>query len=118
MIFNFCYYYYSSIEIQAIGSKIKGFRGVYPLDKIPFLINGGYIVNTQTSSLPGEHWIAFHVNPLRVAVFDPLGRFYPSILVRKLHTLNRSIVYNKIMYQNPFSNTCGQYCLAWLYEQS
>lgn len=118
---KFKFYLISSIQLahqcqQLLGSK---FIGVFPLDKLPSWIpNGGLIVNSQTSNLEGEHWIAVYIHPNVIKVFDPMGLFYPPLLVSKLEKLKRRIEYNRIMYQSPFTETCGHYCILWLHVQS
>ena len=95
------------------------FYGVYPLDKIPFLpVPGAIVVNTQTSNLGGEHWLAVYNKPDAVYAFDPLGYYYTTILVSKLQAMSKKIVYNRIQYQELFTTTCGQHCLLWLKQQS
>jgi len=90
------------------------FLGVFSLDQIPILRPGGFIVNTQTHELPGEHWIAVYITQSEIYVYDPFGFYYPSLLVKKLTEMNRRIVYNRSRDQDPFSNSCGQHCLLWL----
>jgi len=101
-----------------MGKIILGdaWRGVYPLDKIPQLKPGGYIINTHTSNLEGEHWIALYVKPNLIKAFDSFGHFYPSILVNKLHAI-APVKYNTTQYQEYGTKTCGQYCLLWLSNQ-
>ena len=95
------------------------FLGVYSLDKIPFILgDGGIIVNTQTSTLPGEHWLSIYNSNEVIKVFDPFGFYYPSILVNKLKTMRKRIEYNRIRYQKTLSITCGEHCLLWLYSQT
>jgi hypothetical protein len=79
---------------------------------------GGFIVNTQTRTLPGEHWIAVYVSVYEIKVFDPLGSYYPALLINHLEKLNRSINYNKVRFQELGTQTCGQYCLLWLTLQT
>jgi len=64
--------------------------------------------------LAGEHWIAVYVDVNEINVFDPLGFYYPTVLVNTLQRMNMRINYNKIRCQNPLTQTCGQYCLLWL----
>ena len=111
----------SSIQIYKIGKAWLGseFLGVYPLDKIPFLpVNKAIIVNTQSSNLGGEHWLAVYNKPEKILVFDPFGFYYPSMLVSHLSRLSKPMFYNKVRYQEPFTSTCGQHCLLWLKYQS
>ena len=94
------------------------FRGVYSLDRLPdFLQPGAYVVNSHTSNLPGEHWIAIDVRPNIIRVFDPLGMYYPPALVTKLERMITPVEYNDIMYQNPLTMLCGNYCIEWLVSQ-
>ena len=107
----------NTLQVNNIASKLLGskFIGVYPLNKLPNLLtNGGYIVNTQSSELPGEHWLAFTVDNNQINVFDPYGYYYPSILVNKLHATRKSIIYNRRQYDEI---NCGQLCISWLYKQ-
>lgn len=91
------------------------FLGVFPLDKIPYIdVNKALIVNTQSCNLKGEHWLAVYVKPEKIYAFDPMGFYYPPLLISKLQSLLMPIEYNKIRYQSPLTKTCGQHCLAWL----
>lgn len=116
--------YISSLEINRIGKVILGkkFLGVYPLDKIPYMHEGGLVVNTQTSTLAGEHWIAIYNSKNQIKVFDPFGFYYPSILVNRVsamgNAMGKPVEYNKTRYQDPLSTNCGQHCLLWLYTQT
>ena len=110
----------SSIQINEIGTKWLGsdFLGVFPLDKIPYIPeNKALIVNTQTSTLSGEHWLAVYNKPENLLVFDPFGFYYPSLLVSTLSRLSKPIIYNRTQYQQWFTTTCGQDCLLWLKYQ-
>ena len=111
----------NSVQIEEIGRKWLGsnWLGVFPLDKIPFISeNRALIVNTQSSNLGGEHWIAVYNKPEHVLAFDPFGFYYPPLLVSHLSSLSKPIVYNKIRYQEWLSTTCGQHCLLWLKFQA
>ena len=109
----------STSDIERALYCLYDFRGVYALDKLPDrLYNGGYVINTQTSNLPGEHWIAIYIRPDRINVYNPLGIYYHSILVRKLKRMQQPVFYNNKMDQNPFSFLCGQHCISWLYKQN
>jgi hypothetical protein len=111
----------SSVQINYGGKRLLGSKwiGVYPLDKIPPILQnviGGMIVNSQTSTLPGEHWIAVYFTNLEIRVFDPLGLLYPAFMVNTLLQMgNKKVTFNSKMYQNPLKSTCGQHCLLWLY---
>jgi hypothetical protein len=120
LISNIIHLILSSLEINRIGSILLGSKwiGVFPLDKVPLDREGGLVVNTQPSTLRGEHWLAVYITLYKINVFDPFGFYYPSLLVNRIETMNRSTFYNNVMYQDPLSKTCGQYCLLWLTLQS
>ena len=110
-------------EIEAYGrALVPHFLGVYPLDKMPshICIPSRLIVNTDTHNLKGEHWLAVSYEHSGIIyAFDPLGFYYPKLLVERLHRLpHRRIIYNRKAYQMPWENTCGQHCLNFLYKQS
>ena len=107
----------SSFQIDEIVSKLLGsvWLGVYPLDKLPYLPeNKAIIVNTHTSNLKGEHWIAVYHKHDKVYVFDSFGFYYPSMLVTHLSRIPKPIVYNRIRYQHWLTKTCGEHCILWL----
>ena len=86
---------FSAEEIFDVGKKLLGdqFYGVYPLNRMPILKPGGFIINTQSSNLPGEHWIAVFVKPDVVKVFDPMGFYYPAALVEKIERVCNRVEY-------------------------
>jgi hypothetical protein len=110
----------NSREVLKYGRDIAGrdnFIGVFPLDKVPqhFETGNSFIVNTQTHNLPGEHWLAVYVGEASIRVFDPMGFYYPAKLVNQLSMgCRKEIIYNRIRFQPPLSNLCGEYCLGWL----
>ena len=113
-----------SQQLNELGKKhVRGFIGVFPLDKIPSHIGTppkSFIVNTDTHNLPGRHWIAVSYEQGGIAhAFDPLGFFYPFPLIAQLHTNPyRRVFYNYTMYQKPWERTCGQHCLSFLISRS
>jgi hypothetical protein len=92
------------------------FKGVYAKDMLPTHLfkNGGYIVNTQNSDQPGQHWCAFYFprNGI-IEYFDPYG-------IIPLHKEfldfmdNKEFIYNSVPIQNPRSEACGPYCVFYL----
>lgn len=104
-------------ELIDKAKNIPNFIGVFPLDKLPsqhHVPPFNFIVNTDTSNLPGRHWIAVHVDEWKTVLFDPVGIYYPPILCRHVIKFGRPIVYNWKQYQPITKPICGQYCLAWL----
>ena len=79
-------------ELLKKGKNIPGFIGVFPLDKIPKHVCAicCFIVNTNTSHLKGEHWLAVsYEKHNEIHVFDSFGYYYPLILVEKLHYIKK-----------------------------
>lgn len=106
-------------SVEEVGfSTIHQFIGVFPIDKVPHtkLSKYAFIVNNQTSNLPGEHWIAVRVCNKKAYIFDPLGLPPPAQLTN--HLKKYRIEYNKIQYQPTNSTLCGQYALTWLINNS
>ena len=99
---------------------IKNFIGVFPLNKLPSSLTCypkpfNFIVNTDTSNLPGRHWIAVSWSQHGIVrAFDPLGMFYPPVLSEYLARRAKHVIFNRITYQDPSQRTCGQHCLLWL----
>lgn len=114
--------YTNQLVEHAKSMKINNFIGVFALDKLPkhtLPPPSRFIVNSNTHNLPGEHWIAVsYENGGIVRAFDPLGVYYPTKLVHYLANSSRQIVFNRTMYQNPLTRTCGQHCLLWLKQRS
>jgi len=106
-------------QLNKLGKEhIPGFLGAFPLDKLPSYTNtlSSFIVNTDTHNLRGQHWIAVSYEKMGIVrAFDPLGVYYPQLLIEKLHQFpNRKVKYNRVMYQNPLTETCGLHCLKYL----
>jgi hypothetical protein len=106
-------------EIMKYGIKnINFFKGVFPLDRLPKYIEkpANFVVNTDSHSLPGEHWLAASYSQRGIVyLFDPFGFFYPKLLILRLNKLHpRKIIFNKQMIQKPWEKNCGQLCLKWL----
>ena len=86
----------------------------YQVTHFPF----GYIVNTEESHLPGEHWIAFWFeSPQYGEFFDSFGNS-PDVYKKQFrNTLRQSVKqfrYNDQVLQSSDSNTCGMFVLLYL----
>ena len=110
-----------SDELLQVGKRIiPGFIGVFPADELPNFNHEPetpyrFIVNTQSSNLPGEHWIAVSCEDHGIAlIFDPLGFYYPPTLINFLSKKYPKIYFNKIQYQHPETRLCGQLCIEFL----
>ena len=97
----------------------KKFCGVFPSDKLPQTINRylcGFVANTDPSSEPGTHWVAFYFpSEEKGELFDSYGhapehyrKSFGDFL--KSHTWD----FNRRKLQSAWSDVCGQYCIFYL----
>ena len=78
---------------------------------------GIYVVNTDDSSRPGMHWVALRITNKKLKFFYFFGLppdLYPD-LATALKALGLPIVYNTTRLQQPLTDVCGQYCIAYCY---
>lgn len=132
-----------SYDFKSKNSSID-FLGVFPSDGIPKLENllyhspsskilnpiysysssynfaNGCILNTDPSSQPGEHWVAFFFqasSPLSpmFEFFDSYGNPPSYYSFPFLKQMLDQMYYNTEKLQSINSNVCGQYCILYLY---
>lgn len=113
-----------SHQLEELGKRhVKGFMGVFPLDKFPKHIGislKSFIINTDTHNLPGQHWLAVSYERPGIAyAFDPLGMYYPLPLVANLYrNPSNRVIFNRKMYQMPWERNCGLHCISFLKSRS
>lgn len=110
-------------QVNRVGKSLFGYRylGTFALDKVPlhFIKDAKlqhFIINTQTSNLLGQHWIAVTVyDNDKAYIFDSFGVPPPTLLVNQLKKRGiRKIYYSKRQIQ-PFDTLiCGQLALQHL----
>ena len=67
-----------------------------------------YIVNTDLSDDPGEHWVAVYFRDNRVIYFDSYGMSPDKDYILPFIKRNSSgWIQNTEMLQDPWSKTCG-----------
>lgn len=100
------------------------FCGVYAVDKLPKRVchhPAAYIINTDVSKGPGEHWVAVYFDGLGNAEFwdsygfsskryPPISRFIKNNSFRQLH--------NSLVLQSPVSRSCGHFCLTFVLQKA
>lgn len=94
------------------------FDGVFAKNQLPAgsRPNRAFILNTDTSNLPGSHWIAVVVNENKAYIFDPLCMIPPPLrLIYWMNQRYQNWDYNKRQVQPIDSVACGQYCIHFLY---
>lgn len=104
--------------LSGLPEKIKT-RGVFPADGIPMRLDlpAALIANTQTSDMPGLHWVGLFIKK------NGHGYFFDSYGCRPGTTYMKDAIkrncrlwcYNKKPLQAIGSDVCGQYCLQFVY---
>lgn len=96
------------------------FRGCFAADQISEMQTSKiqypytFIVNTDVSSKPGEHWVAVYVcSETLVEYFDSLAE-PPNTYIGQFLAKFETIVKNDYVLQNPFTNVCGQFCIYFV----
>ena len=103
------------MQIMCTLKNVKRFIGVYASDLIPHSIteSGCLILNTDTHTEKGTHWLAIYLQPKSYSAyyFDSYGLrpYLPSVckfLKRNCLLWN----YNNIQLQGLTTTLCGHYC--------
>ena len=94
--------------------------GVYSIDHLPAgrQTSCMFIFNTDSSNLPGTHWIAVMVKKGVGFVFDPFGHAPPARIAHWMNTRNYQWSSNLRQLQSETSTLCGAYCLYFLWLAS
>ena len=96
------------------------FLGVFPIDHLPRTIVPEqlpilFIVNTNTSNLPGQHWKAIYISKEGIGeIFDSLALPISLRLEQWMNKFSKKWTHSKITLQNPFAPTCGGYVLYYV----
>lgn len=97
------------------------FRGVYAADQLPVKVRefpSAYIANTDPTSKPGTHWVAFYfADEVHGEFFDSYGMspdFYNEKFEQFVKTNSSTWTFNDKKLQSLDSQVCGQYCLYYL----
>ena len=106
----------NSEQIECILSKDSHvspvFRDVYPINRLPPIRNGAFVVNTATSDHPGLHWVAAWVRDDVIEYFDSYA-LQPSAKLYRWGRGNQWVC-NPMALQRTLSAVCGQYCIYFL----
>ena len=112
-------------SVQSDDIVRQTFGGVLPRDKLPKKILKdfpvSFIVNTDSSRGPGQHWVAFYLeSPHYGDFFDSYG-YPPEQLAEEFEVfLTRNVgnwEHNPKKVQGDFSTVCGQFCLFYLHHR-
>lgn len=106
-----------TLQITTALEKKPFFLGVFPRDELPNVGGGGtcaFVINTDSSNLPGQHWIAVYLRKGRAFVFDSFGESPPLKLQNWLNNRGLEWTCNLRRVQSPESTLCGAYCIYFL----
>ena len=107
----------SNIDLEDMARKDDlDLIGVYSKDRIPSQRQvGSYIINMQDfNDGNGTHWIAFKIfDNGKACYFDSFGTIYPEDIGEFLKIF-KPIAYNNRQIQDPKSEMCGWFCLAFI----
>lgn len=110
-------------DLDAIGRRELGsaFAGVHPQDRVKLKPNAYYIVNTDTHSKPGQHWVAVKTTRKHAYIYDSYGRPVKSLVRHLINTINNAGYTLGKTDREPHgeqigysSGVCGQCSLAFL----
>ena len=108
------HYLISDLNVKSVYQGIFSSNELYKINKN---IECFYVVNTDPNYLPGSHWIVIYSHDKTCEIFDSLGE---NPINYGVHFSNLLLKYNKYSYsikkiQNKFSNTCGMFCIYYIY---
>lgn len=109
--------------MRADAHASRHFCGVFPadmlprqLEKLPALL----VANSDCSHLPGQHWVAIHVDAQgRGEYFDSFGR--PPVVRAHRQFMDRVCEkwsFNRNQLQDLGGIVCGQYCIMYLLHKA
>ena len=108
----------SIIRTYADEPTEAAFLGIFSIDTLPKHIKRLpiiFIINTQTSNLPGQHWKAIYVSSEKNGeVFDSLAMPVSLHLQNWLNTFTRKWSSSKRTIQYPFSASCGAFVIYFV----
>lgn len=113
-------------EIIKMFKGNKNFLGIFSRNTLPersILFNQlplGIIVNTDLSSQPGAHWVAIHIDKDGIGeYFDAFGRqpLYSEFEKYLFDNCENGFFINEITLQCTDCITCGEYCVAYLFNR-
>ena len=115
-----------SLTLDKQLSSVQHFLGAYPFDLLPpkpRTVDFSLVINTDKSTLPGDHWLVLLRKDSTVYFIDSYGRNYNDFTFEKDFTNtvkkyvgDEKIHHNKIWLQRLTSNVCGMYCVYFVRE--
>ena len=117
--------YYLQNLMKICSFNPNTFKGVFSCDNFYLKVKerdinlssgDRYIINLSSSNHSGSHWVAIQVNTHHEAeYFDPFGLdCFDNFIKKGLEDQNITISAFKKTIQDPSSQFCGLYCVAYL----
>lgn len=110
-------------QINSILKDVKHFKGTFARNKMPTIRQrpSSIIINTDSSSEDGEHWVAMYFNRDGVCeYFDSLG--FPPLHQIFYEYIDRNstgpLIYSCAPLQQATSQLCGTYCIEFILARS
>jgi len=98
----------------------QSFVGVFAADRLPVKeFPGSYVVNTDETGQPGQHWVAFYTVDDTIECFDSFGKdpgVYNAHIKKWLDDTYKVIQCETI--QSDDTTVCGQHCLFFILLRS
>ena len=98
----------------------QSFVGVFAADRLPVEeFPGSYVVNTDETGHPGQHWVAFYTVEDTVDCFDSFGKKAGVYNVHIKKGLEDTYtVIQRETIQSDHTTVCGQHCLFFILLRS
>lgn len=112
------------MNTKQIKEELRSFKNIHvlPRDRLMKIekFPTGIVINTDSSSEPGEHWIAVFVGKDKCPIyFDSFGLppLHKDLISFLDINSNSTWKYNQLTLQHPESSSCGRYCIEFLKSQ-
>lgn len=106
----------TSHDLEALAKGLPKFR-IFPVDKLPKRLTAGtYIINSDVSTGPGEHWVALYSGPKQeyTVIYDSFGVTPDPRILKFAKTGKKKVIGLNTQIQDLNSQACGQYCIDFL----
>ena len=107
-----------STEIENILKTSKNFLGCFPLDELPYFpqrLPASLIVNTDTSTGSGSHWVALVLEKNKCFYFDSFGvPIVEDHIFKFLGSHYKVATFSDVCIQHIKSDKCGEFCILFV----
>lgn len=106
----------SDLDLQRISKKL-GIRSlkIFSIDTLPKkALSGSYIVNADSKSGPGTHWVSCFIDKNQTVYFDPFGMPPDKRMWAFLRTSKNRPIAVTTQAQDVDASSCGYWCLFFL----